>query len=68
MASESAKNQALSLGRRHFLTVGAGSVATVVSGTGTIHAANADIPRVVSPPQGKAAFINKGSTSSREVV
>ena len=47
MASESAKNQVLSLGRRHFLTVGAG----------TVHAAGADVPRIVSPPQGKRVLL-----------
>jgi len=57
MSNESAKNQALSLGRRHFLAAGVGSVAAVVSGTGTIQAAGADSSRVVSPPPGKRLLL-----------
>jgi L-ribulose-5-phosphate 3-epimerase len=57
MASESAKNRTLSLGRRHFLVVGAGSVATLASGTGTLQAASTDIPRVVSPPPGQRLLL-----------
>ncbi len=57
MADKSAKNQALSLDRRHFLAVGAGSVAAVVSGTGTAQAAGADSPRIISPPPGKRLLL-----------
>ena len=57
MASQSANDRNLPFGRRHFLGIGAGSVATVVGGTGTMHAANAGIPRVVSPPQGKRILL-----------
>ena len=57
MSNQSANSQNLSLGRRHFLAISAGSVAAVVSGTGTIHAANANMPRVVSPPQGKPILL-----------
>jgi len=57
MPNQSGNNQNLSLPRRQFLAVGAGSVAAVVSGTGTIHAANANIPHVVSPPQGKRILL-----------
>ncbi len=57
MSNESAKNQAMSLDRRHFLAVGAGAVAAAVSSTGTTQAAGADSPRVVSPPPGKRLLL-----------
>ncbi len=57
MSHEPAKNQTLSLGRRHFLVAGVGSVAAVVSGTGTARAAGAGSPRVISPPPGKRLLL-----------
>jgi len=57
MSSQSANQRSLSLDRRHFLAVGAGSVAAMVSGTGALHAAGVNTPRVVSPPQGKRLLL-----------
>ena len=47
----------LPLSRRRFLAIGAGSAAAVASDTGTIHAADATVPRVVSPPAGKRLLL-----------
>ena len=57
MSNKSAKNQTLSLDRRHFLAAGVGSVAAGVNGRGTTHAAGADSPRVISPPPGKRILL-----------
>ncbi len=52
-----AHRQTLSLDRRHFLAAGAGALATAVSGTGAVHAAGTNSPRVVSPPAGKRLLL-----------
>ncbi len=57
MSNELAKNQVVSLDRRHFLAAGVGSVAAAVSGAGTARAAGTDSPRVVSPPPGKRLLL-----------
>jgi hexulose-6-phosphate isomerase len=57
MSNESACNQNLSLGRRQFLAVGAGSVAAAVGGEGMAPAENAAASRVVTPPAGKRILL-----------
>ncbi len=57
MSNESAKNQTLSLDRRHFLAAGIGAVTASVSGPGTIQAAGANNSRLVSPPAGKRLLL-----------
>jgi hexulose-6-phosphate isomerase len=56
MANESGCNRNLSLGRREFLAVGAGSVAAVVGGTG--YAEETPALKVVTPPQGKRILLS----------
>jgi len=56
MANESGCNRNLSLGRREFLAVGAGSVAAVVGGTG--YAEETPALKVVTPPQGKRMLLS----------
>lgn len=58
MSNASGCNQSLSLDRRHFLAVGAGSVAAAASGTRTMQAAEANASRVVTPPQGKRILLS----------
>jgi len=55
MANESGCNRDLSLGRREFLAVGAGSVAAVVGGTG--YAQETPAQKVVTPPAGKRILL-----------
>ncbi len=55
MANESGCNRNLSLGRREFLAVGAGSVAAVVGGTG--YAEETAAQKVVTPPAGKRLLL-----------
>jgi hexulose-6-phosphate isomerase len=55
MSNASVGNQNLSLGRRQFLAVGAGSVAAVVAGAS--HAEEAAAPKVVNPPAGKRILL-----------
>lgn len=55
MASEFGCNRNLSLGRREFLAVGAGSVAAVVGGTG--YAEETPAQKVVTPPAGKRILL-----------
>jgi L-ribulose-5-phosphate 3-epimerase len=55
MANESGCNRNLSLGRREFLAVGAGSVAAVVEGTG--YAEETAAQKVVTPPAGKRILL-----------
>ena len=57
MSNESACNQNLSLGRRQFLAVGAGSVAAAVGGEGMAPAENATASRIVTPPAGKRILL-----------
>jgi L-ribulose-5-phosphate 3-epimerase len=57
MSSHAANYQEQFIGRRHLLTLGAGAVATLVSSTGTTHAANPTPPRIVSPPPGKRILL-----------
>lgn len=57
MGNESGCNRNLSLGRRQFLAVGAGSVAAVVGGAGTACAEGASVSRVVTPPGGKRILL-----------
>jgi hexulose-6-phosphate isomerase len=57
MTSESTKNHALPFGRRHFLTIGAGSVAALASGAGVLQAAGNSPPSIVSPPPGKRLLL-----------
>ncbi len=56
MANESGCNRNLSLGRREFLAVGAGSVAAVVGGTG--YAQETPAQKVVAPPAGKRILLS----------
>ena len=55
MANESGCNPNLSLGRREFLAVGAGSVAAAVGGTG--YAEETAAQKVVTPPAGKRILL-----------
>jgi hypothetical protein len=55
MSNESVDKQNSSLGRRHLLAVGAGSVAAVVGGTG--HAEEAAAAKVANPPAGKPILL-----------
>lgn len=55
MASESGCNRNLSLGRREFLAVGAGSVAAVVGSTG--YAEQTAGAKIVEPPAGKRILL-----------
>ncbi len=55
MSNESVSNQSLSLGRRQFLAVGAGSVAAVVGGAS--YAEQTATPKVVNPPAGKRILL-----------
>src|SRR5512142_3278882 len=55
MANESGCNRNLSLGRREFLAVGAGSVAAMVGGTG--YAQETAAQKVVTPPAGKRLLL-----------
>ncbi len=55
MANESGGKRNLSLGRREFLAVGAGSVAAVVGGTG--YAQETTAQKVVTPPAGKRLLL-----------
>jgi len=66
MANEPGGNRNLSLGRREFLAVGAGSVAAVVGGTG--YAAETPAQKVVTPPAGKRILLaTKLSMIAKEV-
>ena len=58
MSNESVCNRSLSLGRRHFLAVGAGAVVAAASGTRTMQAAEASAPRIVTPPAGNSRAIS----------
>jgi L-ribulose-5-phosphate 3-epimerase len=55
MASELGGNRNLSLGRREFLAVGAGSVAAVVGGTG--YAEQTAGAKIIEPPAGKRILL-----------
>jgi L-ribulose-5-phosphate 3-epimerase len=57
MSNQSANHQERSVDRRHFLTIGVGSVAALASGTGTLPAAGTDLPHIVSPPPGKRILL-----------
>ncbi len=57
MANELSAGRDFSLGRRQFTTLGAGSVAAVVGGSGMTHAAEAGASRIVTPPEGKRILL-----------
>jgi len=58
MSNESVKRQDPSLARRHFLALGAGTMAVAAGGIRTQPAAGAEAPRIVSPPAGKRLLLS----------
>jgi L-ribulose-5-phosphate 3-epimerase len=57
MSEEPTANQGASLGRRQFITIGAGSVVAAVGGGGSAHAAEAGSAPIVTPPEGKRILL-----------
>jgi L-ribulose-5-phosphate 3-epimerase len=58
MSNELSAGQDSSLGRRQFITLGAGSVAAVVGGAGIAQAAEAGGGPIVTPPEGKRILLS----------
>jgi L-ribulose-5-phosphate 3-epimerase len=57
MSEEPTANQGTSLGRRQFITIGAGSVAAAVAGRRSVHAAEAGSAPIVAPPEGNRILL-----------